>query len=43
MRLRERLKGIIPEDDLARLSNRFHVVGDIAIVSVPPEIETYKM
>ncbi len=43
MRLRERLKGIIPEDDLARLSNRFHVVGDIAIVSVPPEIEIYKM
>ena len=43
MRLRERLKGIIPEDDLARLSNRFHVVGDIAIVSVPPEMEIYKM
>ena len=43
MRLRERLKGIIPEDDLARLSNRFHVVGDIAVVSVPPEMEIYKM
>lgn len=43
MRLRERLKGIIPEDGLARLSNRFHVVGDIAIVSVPPEMEIYKM
>ena len=43
MRLRERLKGIIPEDDLARLSNRFHVVGDIAIISVPPEMEIYKM
>jgi tRNA (guanine37-N1)-methyltransferase len=42
MRLRERLRGIIPEDDLVRLSNRFQVVGDIAIVSVPPEIETYK-
>jgi tRNA (guanine37-N1)-methyltransferase len=43
MRLREQLKGIIPEDALACLSNRFHVVGDIAIISVPPEIEIYKM
>jgi tRNA (guanine37-N1)-methyltransferase len=43
MRLREQLKGIIPEDDFARLSNRFHVVGDIAVVSVPPEMEIYKM
>jgi tRNA (guanine37-N1)-methyltransferase len=43
MRLRERLRGIIPEDDLARLSNRFHVVGDIAIISVHPKMEIYKM
>ena len=43
MRLREQLKGTIPENDLARLSNRFHVIGDIAIVSVPPEMESYKM
>jgi tRNA (guanine37-N1)-methyltransferase len=43
MRLREQLKGIIPEDDLARLSNRFHVVGDIAIISVHPEMEIYKV
>lgn len=43
MRLRERLKGVILEADLARLSNRFHIVGDIAIVSVPPEMGIYKM
>jgi len=43
MRLREQLKGIIPENDLARLSNRFHVIGDIAIVSVPPEMDSCKM
>lgn len=42
MRLRERFKGIIPEDDLARLPNRFNVVGDVAIVSVPPGMEIYK-
>ena len=43
MRLREQLKGKIPENDLVRLSNRFHVIGDIAIVSVPSEMESYKM
>lgn len=43
MQLRERLKEIIPEDDLTRLSNRFNIVGDIAIVSIPPELEIYKM
>lgn len=43
MQLRERLKGIIPEDDLTRLSNRFNIIGDVAIVSIPPELEIYKM
>lgn len=43
MQLRERLKGIIPEDDLTLLSNRFNIIGDIAILSIPPEMEIYKM
>jgi tRNA (guanine37-N1)-methyltransferase len=42
MRLRERLAGIIPEDYLSHFSNRFNIVGDIAIVSVPAEMEIYK-
>jgi tRNA (guanine37-N1)-methyltransferase len=42
MKLREQLKGTISEEDLSRISNRFHVIGDIAIVSIPPELERYK-
>jgi tRNA (guanine37-N1)-methyltransferase len=42
MRLKELLKGIIPNDGLNQLSNRFHVIGDIAIISIPPELEIYK-
>lgn len=42
MKLREQLKGTISEEDLSRISNRLHVIGDIAIVSIPPELEGYK-
>ncbi len=42
MRLKEQLKGIISEDLLDRLSNRYHVIGDVAIVSIPPELEGCK-
>jgi tRNA (guanine37-N1)-methyltransferase len=42
MRLKEQLKSIIPEEKLKQLSNRFHVIGDIAIVSISPEMDIYK-
>ena len=42
MRLKERLAGVVPEESLARLSSRFHVVGDIAILSLDPELNDYK-
>lgn len=42
MQLRTQLKGIVPESELSRVSNRFHVIGDVAIVSVLPEMEVYK-
>lgn len=42
MRLKEQLKGIISEEHLGRLSNRYHVIGDVAIVSIPPELEGCK-
>jgi tRNA (guanine37-N1)-methyltransferase len=42
MSLRELLQGAVPEECLARLSDRFHVIGDIAIVSLAPELEAYK-
>jgi len=42
MRLKERLAGIVPEEMLAYLSSRFHVIGDIAILSLEPELEGYK-
>ncbi len=42
MKLREQLKGTLSNEDLSRVSNRFHVIGDIAIVSIPPELEGCK-
>jgi tRNA (guanine37-N1)-methyltransferase len=42
MRLKERLKGVVPEKCLDRLSDGFHVIGDIAILSLAPELCSYK-
>ena len=42
MRLKEKLQGIVPEEYLCRLSNRFHVIGDIAVLSLPCELKAYK-
>jgi tRNA (guanine37-N1)-methyltransferase len=42
MRLKEKLHGIVPEECLDKLSDGFHVVGDIAILSLAPELESYK-
>lgn len=42
MSLRDQLHGKIPDKDLERLSNRFDIIGDIAIVNVSEELEKYK-
>lgn len=42
MNLKEQLKGTVPPEKLNLLSNHFHVIGDIAIVSIPPELEGCK-
>lgn len=42
MRLKERLAGVVPEEKLEYLSNRFHVIGDIAILSLGPELGDYQ-
>jgi len=42
MNLKDKLRGRIPEDALAPLSNRFHVIGDIAILRLSPKLEPYK-
>ena len=36
MSLRDRLTGRIPDDDRATLSDRFDIIGDIAVLSLPP-------
>ena len=43
MNLKERLRGKIPEDCLVLLSNRFHVIGKVAILCLSPEMEPYKI
>lgn len=42
MHFKERLKGVIPSDSIDRLSNRLHIIGDIAIVNIHSDMEIYK-
>ena len=39
MHLKENLRGIVPDEHLNRLSDRFHVIGDIAVLCLPAESE----
>jgi tRNA (guanine37-N1)-methyltransferase len=42
MRLKDLLRGSIPDDALHRFSGHFDVIGNIAIVSIPRGLEDYK-
>jgi tRNA (guanine37-N1)-methyltransferase len=42
MGLKNDLKGIIPDNALHQLSNHFEVIGDIAILSLRPELNDYQ-
>jgi tRNA (guanine37-N1)-methyltransferase len=42
MRLKDELRGIIPDDTLCHLTNHFEVIGDIAILSLRPELNAHK-
>lgn len=42
MRLKEMLQGVVPEEYMDRLPHGFHFIGDIAILSLAPELATYK-
>ncbi|MGA2161932.1 MAG: RsmD family RNA methyltransferase [Methanoregula sp.] len=41
MGLKERLFGIIPEEDRRRISPHFDVIGDIAIIALPENLKGY--
>ena len=36
------MRGIIPEDNLKHLSDRFEVIGDVAVLSVPEELAEFR-
>jgi len=42
MSLRKFLSGVIPDDKLALVSDRYEVIGDVAIVTIPPGLEAYR-
>lgn len=42
MSLKNDLKGIVPDDALHQLSSHFEVIGDIAILSLRPELNDYQ-
>ncbi len=41
MNLRDQLRGKVPENELCRLPRRFDIIGNIAIVSIPPDMKLY--
>lgn len=41
MSLKDELKGVIPEKELESLPNRYDIIGDIAIISVPEGLKKY--
>ncbi|MEI7856308.1 MAG: hypothetical protein WCH85_02275 [Methanomicrobiales archaeon] len=42
MGLKGQLRGIIPDHALGTLSDHFEVIGNIAVISIPPELLDYK-
>jgi len=42
MSLKDDLQGIIPEEKLALMPGHFSIVGEIAIASLPPDLDDYK-
>jgi tRNA (guanine37-N1)-methyltransferase len=42
MRLRDELFGVVPEEWLDEVSVRFSLVGDVAVILIPPELEGQK-
>ena len=43
MGLKDQLRGIIPDHTLCYLSDRFDVIGTIAVLSLPPPLSGYKL
>ncbi|WP_440955207.1 class I SAM-dependent methyltransferase [Methanosarcina sp. Mfa9] len=42
MNLQDELKGIVEDALLDRVPKRFDYIGDVAVISIPPELETYR-
>jgi tRNA (guanine37-N1)-methyltransferase len=42
MGLKEQLRGVIPDQAVNTLSDHFEVIGNIAVISIPPELSDYK-
>ncbi|MFZ3148231.1 MAG: class I SAM-dependent methyltransferase family protein [Methanothrix sp.] len=42
MRLKEKLQGVVPDQCLSKLSDGFHVIGNVAILTLVPDLDPYK-
>jgi tRNA (guanine37-N1)-methyltransferase len=42
MNLREQMQGIIPDPLLPLVPNRFDIIGDLVVISIPPKLEDYQ-
>jgi tRNA (guanine37-N1)-methyltransferase len=43
MTLKDQMKGKIPEPLLPMVPKRFEIIGDIAVLSIPPKLDNYKI
>jgi tRNA (guanine37-N1)-methyltransferase len=42
MRLTQKLQEVLPKEHVCHVSNRIHIIGDVAILSLPAEVECNK-
>ncbi len=42
MNLRDQMSGTIPDPLLHLTPKRFDIIGDVAVISIPPELDDFK-
>ena len=42
MNLRDQMGGTMPDSLLPRAPKRFDIIGDVAVISIPPELDDFK-
>ncbi|HJH31354.1 MAG TPA: hypothetical protein C5S50_04035 [Methanosarcinaceae archaeon] len=43
MNLRNQMSGTVPDSLLHLTPKRFDIIGDVAVISIPPELDDFKL